>query len=86
MNAGIQGLAADVFKVALVRIDEALESGGHDSELVLQVHDEVLVEVTDGERDEVGELVVDLMRGAAELDVPLEVNVAWGNTWAAAKN
>jgi DNA polymerase I len=85
MNAGIQGLAADIFKVALVRIDEALESGGHDSELVLQVHDEVIVEVPDAEHDVVGDLVVGLMRGAAELDVPLEVNVAWGVTWAAAK-
>jgi DNA polymerase I len=85
MNAGIQGLAADIFKVALVRIDEALETDGHESELVLQVHDEVLVEVPDDEHDDVGDLVVGLMRGAAELDVPLEVNVAWGDTWAAAK-
>ena len=85
MNAGIQGLAADIFKVALVRIDAALEAAGHDSVLVLQVHDEVIVEVPDPERDVVGALVVDLMRGAADLDVPLEVNVAWGDTWAAAK-
>lgn len=85
MNAGIQGLAADIFKVALVRIDEALDDVGLDSELVLQVHDEVIVEVPDGEHDAVGELVVELMRGAAELDVPLEVNVAWGSSWADAK-
>jgi DNA polymerase-1 len=86
MNAGIQGLAADIFKVALVRVDEALESGGFASVLVLQVHDEVIVEVPESERDEVGELVIALMRGAAELDVPLEVNVAWGDTWASAKS
>ncbi len=85
MNAGIQGLAADIFKVALVRIDEALESGGHDSELVLQVHDEVIVEVPEGERGSVGDQIVDIMRHAADLDVPLEVNVSWGDTWAAAK-
>ncbi len=85
MNAGIQGLAADIFKVALVRIDEALEQGGYESVLVLQVHDEVIVEVPEPERDVVGPLVVDLMRHAAELDVPLEVNVAWGDTWATAK-
>ncbi len=85
MNAGIQGLAADIFKVAVVRIDQALVAGGHESRLILQVHDEVLVEVPDGERDVVGELVVDIMRDAAELDVPLEVNVAWGDTWADAK-
>ena len=85
MNAGIQGLAADIFKVALVRIDQALTDGGHASRLVLQVHDEVLVEVPEAERDVVGPLVVDLMRHAAELSVPLEVNVCWGTTWADAK-
>ena len=85
MNAGIQGLAADIFKVALVRIDEALMAGEYDSRVVLQVHDEVIVEVPAHEHDEVGNLVVDLMRGAAALDVPLEVNVSWGVTWAEAK-
>jgi DNA polymerase-1 len=85
MNAGIQGLAADIFKVALVRIDAALSAGGYESRLTLQVHDEVLVDVPDGEHDEVGELVVDLMCNAAVLDVPLDVNVAWGDTWADAK-
>jgi len=86
MNAGIQGLAADIFKVALVRIDQALEAAGVVSRLVLQVHDEVLVETPEAEMDQVGPLVIDLMRGAAQLDVPLEVNVAWGKTWAAGKS
>ena len=86
MNAGIQGLAADIFKVALVRIDEALVDAGVESQVVLQVHDEVLVEVPDAEREKVGPLVIALMRGAASLDVPLEVNVAWGSTWADAKS
>jgi DNA polymerase-1 len=85
MNAGIQGLAADIFKVALVRIDKALVESEYDSRVVLQVHDEVIVEVPSAEHDAVGKLVVDLMRGAAELDVPLEVNVSWGDTWAEAK-
>ena len=85
MNAGIQGLAADIFKVALVRIDQALEAAGVVSRLVLQVHDEVLVEVPSPERDLVGPLVLDLMKAAANLDVPLEVNAAWGLTWADAK-
>jgi len=85
MNAGIQGLAADIFKVALVRIDHALEDRGLASRLVLQVHDEVLVEVPEDEREVAGPLVVDLMRTAAELSVPLEVNVAWGDTWADTK-
>ena len=91
MNAGIQGLAADIFKVALVRIDDALADQGLASRLVLQVHDEVIVEVPDDERDVVGPLVIDIMRHAADrgddtLNVPLEVNVAWGHTWAAAKS
>ena len=85
MNAGIQGLAADIFKVALVHIDAALVAGGYGSRIVLQVHDEVIVEVPEDEHDAVGDLVVDLMRSAAELDVPLEVNVSWGDTWASAK-
>ncbi|MFZ9629025.1 MAG: DNA polymerase I [Ilumatobacteraceae bacterium] len=85
MNAGIQGLAADIFKVALVRIDEALVDGGHAARLVLQVHDEVLVEVPVGEKDVVGPLVLGIMRDAADLAVPLEVNSAWGATWADAK-
>lgn len=83
MNAGIQGLAADIFKVALVRIDQALVEAK--SELILQVHDEVLVEVTPDEKESIGDLVIELMHDAAELDVPLEVNVSWGHTWAAAK-
>jgi len=86
MNAGIQGLAADIFKVALVRIDAALESRDTGARLVLQVHDEVLLEVPEDERDGIGELVIGLMRGAADLNVPLEVNVAWGKTWADAKS
>jgi len=85
MNAGIQGLAADIFKVALVAIDEALAAAGVASRLVLQVHDEVLVEVPEHERDQVGPLVLGLMRSAASLAVPLEVNAAWGRTWAEAK-
>ncbi|MEO7397756.1 MAG: DNA polymerase, partial [Ilumatobacteraceae bacterium] len=85
MNAGIQGLAADIFKVALVRIDHALESGGRQSSVILQVHDEVLVEVPLAEQETVGPEIIEIMRSAAQLDVPLEVNVSWGATWAAAK-
>ena len=85
MNAGIQGLAADIFKVALVRLDQALEAGDYRSRLVLQVHDEVLLEVPEDEQTTVAALTVDTMRGAAELRVPLEVNVSSGPTWADAK-
>ena len=85
MNAAIQGLAADIFKIALVRIDALLVNRGVMSRVVLQVHDEVIVEVADDERGDVGPLVVETMRSAADLSVPLEVNVAWGATWADAK-
>jgi DNA polymerase-1 len=86
MNAGIQGLAADVFKIALVRIDRALEDEGMQSRLVLQVHDEVLLEVPPDEHDRAGAITVDAMRGACDLRVPLEVNLAWCKTWADAKS
>ena len=85
MNAGIQGLAADIFKVALVRLDRALADQGVASRLVLQVHDEVILEVPDDEADQVSALVMDGMAGAFELRVPLEVNLAFGDTWADAK-
>jgi DNA polymerase-1 len=85
MNAGIQGLAADIFKVALVRLDSSLLEAELDSRVILQVHDEVILEVTPEEHDRAVELTVDAMRGAADLRVPLEVNLAFGPTWADAK-
>ena len=85
MNAGIQGLAADIFKVALVRIETALEEAGMDSVLILQVHDEVLLDVPPAEHDQAAKLVVEAMAGAVELNVPLEVNLSFGATWADAK-
>lgn len=86
MNAAIQGLAADIFKIALVRIDEQLENARLRSRLVLQVHDEVIVEVPDDEHEEVEKLVLDAMNNAAQLKVPLEVNAAWGQSWAEGKS
>ena len=85
MNAGIQGLAADIFKVALVELDKALDDQDLASEVILQVHDEVVLEVPDGELDAARKLVVDVMANAFDLRVPLDVNLADGPTWAAAK-
>jgi DNA polymerase-1 len=85
MNAGIQGLAADLFKMALIRLDSGLEDGGYRSDLVLQVHDEVLVDVDPEESDAVEQLTLTALTGAAELDVPLKVAMAWGSSWAEAK-
>jgi DNA polymerase-1 len=85
MNAGIQGLAADIFKVALVRLDSALDARGLSSRIVLQVHDEILVEVVAAEREEVLALTVETMEHAFELRVPMAVHVAIGDSWAAGK-
>jgi DNA polymerase-1 len=85
MNAGIQGLAADIFKVALVRLDARIEEERLGSRVILQVHDEVLVEVAQAERDAVTDVVLAAMCGAFELRVPLEVNLSYGASWADAK-
>ena len=85
MNAPIQGLAADIFKVALVRLDRAIDERGLGSRLILQVHDEVLVEVPDGELDDAVDVVTHAMSGAFDLSVPLAVNLSHGSSWAAAK-
>ncbi len=85
MNAGIQGLAADIFKVALVRLDQALAAREAESRVILQVHDEVILDVEPGEHDDIAEMTLEVMRGAADLRVPLEVNLAFGRTWADAK-
>ncbi len=85
MNAPIQGLAADIFKVALVRLDADLAASGLGSRLILQVHDEVILEVPPEERQRADELVLNAMSGAFDLRVPLEVNLSHGDSWAAAK-
>ena len=85
MNAGIQGLAADIFKVALVRLDHELEAQELGSRLILQVHDEVLLEAVPSEHDTVTAVVLEAMSGAVDLQVPLEVNLSFGPSWAEAK-
>ena len=85
MNAGIQGLAADIFKVALVRLDAALDSGGLASRIVLQVHDEIIVESPAAEVEAASDLARETMGGAFKLKVPLEVDLQVAETWAGAK-
>ena len=85
MNAGIQGLAADIFKLALVRLDRDLEEANLQSRLVLQVHDEVIVEVAQGEEEDVHRRTESALTSAADLKVPLTVSMATGSSWAAAK-
>ncbi len=85
VNAGIQGLAADVFKSALVRLDHRLTERELSARLVLQVHDEVIVEAPPSEHDVVAEVVRESLTGAVDLRVPLEISLGWGVTWADAK-
>jgi DNA polymerase-1 len=84
LNAPIQGSAADIIKVAMINVDTAIKDAGLKSRMLLQVHDELLFEVADGERDTLEELVRDKMGGAYPLAVPLEVSVGYGRSWDAA--
>ncbi len=84
LNAPIQGSAADIIKVAMIGVADALKKAGLSSRLLLQVHDELLLEVAPGERDAVEALVRERMGGAYPLDVPLEVSVGYGHSWDAA--
>lgn len=86
MNAGIQGLAADIFKVALVRLDEAIENAAVSSRIVLQVHDEIIVESPDTEVEQAKTMIVSTMSDAFELRVPLAVDLQVATTWAGAKS
>ncbi|MBW4029523.1 MAG: DNA polymerase I [Acidobacteria bacterium] len=85
MNAGVQGLAADVFKSALVRLDHRLTREGLAARLILQVHDEVLVEAPPTETAAVQTAIFEALTEVATLSVPLEVSLHWGDSWAAAK-
>jgi DNA polymerase-1 len=84
LNAPIQGSAADIIKVAMLRADRALAEQGLRSRLLLQVHDELVLEVAPGEVDEVSALVTQAMSGAVELTVPLDVSIGVGPSWQAA--
>jgi len=84
LNAPIQGSAADIIKVAMIDVDNAIAAAGLKSRMVLQVHDELLFEVAPGEHAVLEELVREKMGGAYPLDVPLEVSVGYGPTWDAA--
>jgi DNA polymerase I len=81
LNAPIQGSAADLIKVAMLRVDAALREQGLGSRMLLQVHDELVFEVAPGERDTLDALVRAAMGGAAELAVPLDVSVGTGRSW-----
>jgi DNA polymerase I len=81
LNAPIQGSAADIIKVAMLRVDRGLREEGLRSRMLLQVHDELVFEVAPGEREALEALVRREMAAAAELRVPLDVSVGVGHTW-----
>ncbi|MDN5715809.1 MAG: DNA polymerase I, partial [Janibacter sp.] len=84
LNAPIQGSAADIMKMAMLRVDQALADSELTSRVLLQVHDELVIEVAKGEDDAVEVLVREQMGRAVEMDVPLDVSVGVGRTWFAA--
>jgi DNA polymerase-1 len=86
VNFVMQGSNADIIKVAMIRIHERLRAEGRGARLVLQVHDELLLEVPDAEVKAVGELVRAEMCGAYDLDPPLAVDIGTGENWAEAKS
>ena len=85
MNSPIQGTAADIIKIAMVRVNERLAREGYASRLLLQVHDELLVEAPEAEVEAVSRLLEEEMKGAASLSVELEVDMHTGKSWYDAK-
>jgi DNA polymerase-1 len=84
LNAPIQGSAADVIKVAMLRVSSAIKAAGLKSRMLLQVHDELIFEAAPGELDALTSLVKAEMGAAADLRVPLEVSTGTGRSWAEA--
>ena len=81
MNSPIQGTAADIIKIAMIRVDRALKQSGLDARLILQVHDELIVECHKDCRDAVLQMLQHEMEHAAEFSVPLSVEAKWGKDW-----
>jgi DNA polymerase I len=84
-NSPLQGSAADLIKIAMIAIDGALRAGGLATRMLLQVHDELIFELPDGEQEAAKQLVKSQMEGVARLRVPLVVSVGVGNNWVDAK-
>lgn len=84
LNAPIQGSAADIVKVAMLKTAEAFQAAGVKSRLLLQVHDELVVEVAKGELDQVTALLRESMENAVEMSVPLDVSIGTGKSWSQA--
>ena len=82
LNAPIQGSASDIVKVAMIRLVDAIKQQGLHGRLLIQVHDELLVECPDEEVEATAKLLTDVMENAADIGVPLKVELKTGKTWA----
>lgn len=85
MNSPIQGTAADIIKLAMIRVADALRKGGYKARLILQVHDELIVEAPENEQERVRALLKDCMEGVAALAVPLKTDISVGRDWRECK-
>jgi DNA polymerase-1 len=85
VNTPIQGSSADIIKIAMVRIENRLRKESLKAKMLLQVHDELLFEVPEEERERVAEVVKEEMEGACPLESGLAVELAWGKNWKEAK-
>jgi DNA polymerase-1 len=81
LNAPVQGSAADIIKIAMLNVDTEITKHGLKSRLLLQVHDELILEVAQGEEEKLKEIVSKQMSNAYKLNVPLDVNIGIGNSW-----
>jgi DNA polymerase-1 len=84
LNTPIQGSAADIIKIAMVRIHEALPDKFPNAKMLLQVHDELVFEAPKTDAEELRKMVVDMMSNAYKLDVPLKVDAGTGENWSEA--
>ena len=85
LNTPIQGSAADLIKLAMIRVDRALAEKFREAKLIVQVHDELIVECPETMADAVAELVSSQMQQVAELAIPLRAEAKWGKSWYEAK-
>ena len=81
MNAPIQGTAADIIKIAMIRVHKALEEENLDAKLILQVHDELIIESSKEDAEKAKEILVREMENAVDLGVPMEVAAEIGDNW-----
>ena len=81
INAPVQGTAADIMKIAMIRMYQALEKEKSEARIILQVHDELILDTPEKEIDRVIELTTEAMKEATLLDVPLEIDIGIGDNW-----